>query len=1359
MKIKIFNKWLKKSNKAEHKTGFWKRTIAGALACILLSGSISMILSTVAYAYDTVPGGQLKLESGICYNGKDPNHPFTYSTNDMPLYYDTMSNQFPYLRGNDGAGGSIGGTTTIVQKRINTGQGWSSVPLYRVSRSGGHSDNLIAATGDKTDIVNALQIKDAVNSLSGINRTINVDEAIMISKVLQNGFKAGWADTHATGYDYTWDENSRYIATQVLIWEIQEGKRWSFADGHYRQEADTVGGNPYYWRDWYNNLWANTGYGTNWYEQILSMCRAQEAPLSVTNGNMGQNVTATKYQADTGTIKAGYLESSDKYQASFYVADPALRGDMAGQYRESSFQWLPDAGSASANLAWSGGVGYLTSNYAGDSGFSGWIKITQNRDEYNDVGYMQGGSSNAWRGFLFGGNRAEYSVWLRVECIGNNRIKVKFVDSDTGTPVNANWTFNTNGIGDDFTENSSGKNFIPAYWANGNNNANYTITVNSVPSDYYIPLQNWTSFNYPGYVLKWGEGGTGWGECDYGKSGASFDGNTVTIHVQRKKPINVKFVDANTGQPVKVDWEFIEQVDGKTISENSSDKSFIPKYYERERWQANNEILVKGVPDGYMMPVKTDTPFVYDTWGSIVKWGTGGTGWVGSTSNGLWKDGDYSKSNSSFSGNTVTIKVQPNDYINVKFIDANTNQPLSVDWSFVVGETSNVTEFKENSNGKSFVPKNQVSENYCIKLDSIPEGYILPANTSTWFNYAGNVLKWGAGGTGWGECDYTAAGASFNGNTITIKIKQTGYVFKYVDGETGKPLDVSFNVDSWQPFVNTWSKVLSFENTSKYETEASGLFTLMPFQLELTGVPKGYEMPTEKAVTFFVQNGEFVLGYNPLDTKNPTKYSNVEYNDKTKTVTIKLYEKVDYVSPCRIVFVDEWDNELGDIKYDLYFQQVDDPYILENGIRQNGKLISAANYGFTDLRMHYFIVPTFLEYCEENIPESIQTVEFAFGETKPRLFNSTEDTWVSEDIIYIRVAFDEPEEPEPPVIDDNLQVDFIQPNSDYHYGEEVVSSFYVKNLSEKNYNPTTSTIDLKMRIEKLDGSQWGEFYSETKNEIIVPANGTQLAYFKWKVPNLLLSTGREQYRIVSIVSVGGSQISTSTSEVKIGSFVNSVTPPAKFDLDGGKYFVMTNPIVKNQDYHNSASWQQYEWIGDNYVVKTYSSKLWTKSITLFPDETNPTVDFNLITRSYVSRSGYSLKVRLIPRIEQYDISDGALTPIVENEQITAVQRAIAYFPENRYSDEAEKYDTLELIEESTFSFKVFEDSTYEVGEKGDGRKHFVPMWYPDGDYVVQCVASSCWSPAGMLNYTDESNKIMINGSLYDDWYSSGKDKN
>lgn len=52
----------------------------------------------------------------------------------------------------------------------------------------------------------------------------------------------------------------------------------------------------------------------------------------------------------------------------------------------------------------------------------------------------------------------------------------------------------------------------------------------------------------------------------------------------------------------------------------------------------------------------------------------------------------------------------------------------------------------------------------------------------------------------------------------------------------------------------------------------------------------------------------------------------------------------------------------------------------------------------------------------------------------------------------------------------------------------------------------------------------------------------------------------------------------------------------------------------------------------------------------------------------------------------------------------------------------------------------------------NGRIHFIPVWFADGDYTVSVTASRVWTPAGIISATRTSNTINIDGSIFDDYY-------
>lgn len=90
------------------------------------------------------------------------------------------------------------------------------------------------------------------------------------------------------------------------------------------------------------------------------------------------------------------------------------------------------------------------------------------------------------------------------------------------------------------------------------------------------------------------------------------------------------------------------------------------------------------------------------------------------------------------------------------------------------------------------------------------------------------------------------------------------------------------------------------------------------------------------------------------------------------------------------------------------------------------------------------------------------------------------------------------------------------------------------------------------------------------------------------------------------------------------------------------------------------------------------------------------------------------------------------------------QTATARFPEFMYST---YYRRLEDVGGGVFGFKKNKHSTY------NDRSHFTPLWYPDNtDYSVVVTSDWAYTPTGVLKLNSESNAILINGNVYDDWY-------
>ena len=107
------------------------------------------------------------------------------------------------------------------------------------------------------------------------------------------------------------------------------------------------------------------------------------------------------------------------------------------------------------------------------------------------------------------------------------------------------------------------------------------------------------------------------------------------------------------------------------------------------------------------------------------------------------------------------------------------------------------------------------------------------------------------------------------------------------------------------------------------------------------------------------------------------------------------------------------------------------------------------------------------------------------------------------------------------------------------------------------------------------------------------------------------------------------------------------------------------------------------------------------------------------------------------------------------EAYTVEQYGYALFPEFEYEEEYQQMcgtATLEPKESGGFHLYEFVVADKNGDDKSYGRVHWTPIWYPDGKYFVKVIQQDIWTPAGAVEVVTISNRIDINGNLYDDWY-------
>ena len=302
----------------------------------------------------------------------------------------------------------------------------------------------------------------------------------------------------------------------------------------------------------------------------------------------------------------------------------------------------------------------------------------------------------------------------------------------------------------------------------------------------------------------------------------------------------------------------------------------------------------------------------------------------------------------------------------------------------------------------------------------------------------------------------------------------------------------------------------------------------------------------------------------------------------------------------------------------------------------------------------------------------------------------------------------------------------IEPNAAYRENTDVISSFWLVNISGDNYTPSTGA---KVVFSVYNAS--GQKIAGETQDFVAPKNDKNLAYFKWRVPN---GYGGKNVTIKAHIVDGSYQYNHIERSYRIASFDTCTTPNTSYkDKAPDGFSVPSSPY----DNATSARWWQWTYSNGAYVKKNYAVTNTISNVTL----TTPTNPSAYTSNGYLyMKSGYGFEcsyTHSMSNVSGYDSTSSSKS--------VAPQYFYALFPEYNYV-----YGINQCRSFTTVSGKkVF------VSASDMARQHFTPIYYPDGDYKFQIVLSDCWTPAGMLT-TYKTITIKIDGNMYDDWYVGRK---
>ena len=318
----------------------------------------------------------------------------------------------------------------------------------------------------------------------------------------------------------------------------------------------------------------------------------------------------------------------------------------------------------------------------------------------------------------------------------------------------------------------------------------------------------------------------------------------------------------------------------------------------------------------------------------------------------------------------------------------------------------------------------------------------------------------------------------------------------------------------------------------------------------------------------------------------------------------------------------------------------------------------------------------------------------------------------------------------------DLRIEAIKPNAAYREGLEVVTSFRIYNDSDSDVLPSDNNTVTFRAYYKKNGVE-KTISSQTWNQAVIPSGDSNLIWFKWKVPDGL--AGTKVYVTATVNS--NSTISETSRENNIDSLEETVssrqysaTPDTRYEREKPASYKQVNAPG---NLTGSATWSVWKYENGAFTKVNYGIRVSAINPTLTPDQNNPSAEKK--DGVWTMKSGYGFSIAynsMLSTLGGYTFPSASA--------YTVVQSAYATLPEYGYSTLTGKYRTLEKVN-GTWSFEENADADH------NGRIHFTPLWFPDGDYVVSVTASNCWTPAGMITARGSAKAIKISGSAYDDW--------
>lgn len=316
---------------------------------------------------------------------------------------------------------------------------------------------------------------------------------------------------------------------------------------------------------------------------------------------------------------------------------------------------------------------------------------------------------------------------------------------------------------------------------------------------------------------------------------------------------------------------------------------------------------------------------------------------------------------------------------------------------------------------------------------------------------------------------------------------------------------------------------------------------------------------------------------------------------------------------------------------------------------------------------------------------------------------------------------------------------------DYIEGNEVITSFYVNNEGSSDIIPSDN-LSFDFRVYMMDGTNEVTVYEATWNNVVIPATGRNLVYFKWKVPDDSAGTTlfcRGTINGSNADKEDNSDNNSTEKSVMVKRNIVSQTPNTRYEETAPADYIsnVTAPTIQ----YGRATWNMWVYENGSFILKNYGIQISSGNPVIAPSSACTTATNN--GDGWTMKSGYGIELLFNPQMGSIP---GYVVP--QSDAYTGIQNMFATFPEYRYRTLEGYYRTLQDVS-GVYRFYENGDATDRYNE--NARLHFIPIYLKNGNYVVSVTATQVWTPAGMITAVRNSNAIMIDGTIYDDFYVGG----